>query len=79
MPVEGGEGWSVLSLENLLAFDKEPELHFWICVLNGKINLGAVFFFLCEGEETCKGETDSSHLSSIQDNNKKELFKCSSG
>lgn len=72
------EGWSVLSLENLLAFDKEPELHFWICVLNRKINLGGCLIFLCEGEKTSKGETDSSHISFIQDNNKKELFKCGS-
>lgn len=61
-----------------MAFDKVRELQFLICVLNGKINLGTILFFLCEGKKTSNGETDSSHISFIQHNNKKELFKSDS-
>ena len=75
MPVEGGESWSVLSLESLMAFDKEPELHFWICVLNGKISLGAVLFFHVKERKQAREKLIPPIFLLFKVRNKKEPFE----
>lgn len=86
MLVEGGEGSSILPWENLLAFDKVLELQFLICVLNGKISLGAVLFFYVKERKQAMEKLippifllfniiiKQSSLRVIQYNNKKEFW-----